>query len=97
MIQINDKYFISADSKNYILKEKYTVKDEESKNFGNEVYKDLGYFGKLENLIQYVVGLKTKEYIAKDKINTLDELIKKMEKINKDVNKQFNIARKNEN
>lgn len=36
MIKIGDKYYIKSDDNQYILCERGTIKDPESKNFGNE-------------------------------------------------------------
>lgn len=94
MIKISDKYYISADNKNYILQEQSTVKDENSKNFGKIVYKDLGYFGKVEEVIRYIIELQIRQYVAKDKINSLEQLLNKIKRIEKDINNQFNMSSK---
>lgn len=94
MIKISDKYYISADNKNYILQEQSTVKDETSKNFGKIVYKDLGYFGKVEEVIRYIIELQIRQYVAKDRINSLEQLLNKIKRIEKDINNQFNMSKK---
>lgn len=43
MLKINEKYYIDNDSCNYILLEKNIVKDEKSKNYGKEAYKNVAY------------------------------------------------------
>lgn len=40
MIQIDDKFFIDADSNSYTLKEKDKIQDKKSKNYGEEVFRD---------------------------------------------------------
>lgn len=41
MIKVNDRFYINANTNCYTLQEKTTVKDETSKNYGQDVYKDL--------------------------------------------------------
>ena len=94
MIIIDEKYYINADNKNYILQEKGIVKNEDSKNFGKEVFKDLGYFNSLDSVYHYVVNLKIKQYISKDKINTLEQLTNKIKRIEKDITNQFNMSKR---
>jgi len=43
MIKITDRFYINANTNSYVLQEKTTVKDEQSKNYGQEIFKDLGY------------------------------------------------------
>lgn len=96
MIKINEKYFIDADSKNYILKEKGIIKDEKSENCGKEFFKDLGYFRKLENVFDYMFELNVKEYIGKNNTKTVEQLLNKIKRIERDIRKQFNISIKSE-
>lgn len=96
MIMIDEKYCISADDKNYILQEKSIVKDENSKNYGKETYKTIGYFGRLDSAFKYLSDLKVKLYISSNRKNTLEQLSKKINSIEKEIEKQFNnISRKN--
>ena len=44
MIKITDKFFINATTNCYILEEKSTIQDKESKNYGKEVFKEIGYY-----------------------------------------------------
>ena len=44
MIKITDKFFINATTNCYILEEKSTIQDKESKNFGKVVFKEIGYY-----------------------------------------------------
>ena len=93
MIIIDDKYCIAADDKNYVLQEKSTVKNENSKNFGKETYKIIGYFGKLDSLFNYLLDLKIKTYVSSNRKNTIEQLLKKIDNIKKETEKQFkNIA-----
>ena len=85
MIKINDKYFINADSKSYILQEKTTVKDKESKNYGQEVYINLGYYVTLNSCINGIIKNETRNYISKDNIKSLEDLQKYIKKLEKDI------------
>lgn len=93
MIMIDEKYYIDADDKNYILQEKSIVKDEKSKNYGKETFKILGYFGKLDNVLKYLIDLNIKEYVSKNRTNTLEQLIKKINSIEKSMEKKFNMSK----
>ena len=66
MIKINDRFYIDADTSCYKLQEKTTVQDETSKNFGQEVFKDLGYYTTLESCLNGILKTLTREYIGKD-------------------------------
>lgn len=74
MIKINDRYYIDADSKNYILKEKTTVQDTESANYGKEFYKDLGYYTTIESVLNGLLKVGTREFISKDTEYTIKDL-----------------------
>lgn len=86
MIRINDKYYVKADEKNFILCEKSTIQKEDSKNFGAETETILGFFGSLEHAIQYLVKdygrkiVSEKDYTLKQALDDIkqynDELIK---------------------
>ena len=43
MIKITDKYYLDSDSCNYILIEKSIVQKEDSKNYGNETFKNIEF------------------------------------------------------
>lgn len=75
MIQISDRFYIDADTNCYSLKEKTTIQDETSKNFGNESFKDRGYYTTVEGCIEGVLKIQTREFIGnKEQINSLKEL-----------------------
>ena len=82
MIKINDRFYIDADTSCYKLQEKTTVQDETSKNFGQEVFKDLGYYTTLESCLNGILKTLTREYIGKDTINTIKELQEQVNKTN---------------
>ena len=87
MIKITDRFYINATSNCYTLQEKTTIQDEKSKNFGQEVFRDLGYYTTIEDALKGFFKKTTREYIAKDTVNSIkdlkDEIIKTQEFIHK--------------
>ena len=80
MVKITDRFYINADTNCYKLQEKTTIQDENSKNFGQEVFKDLGYYTTLESCLNGILKTLTREYIGKDNINTIKELQEQVKK-----------------
>ena len=78
MIKITDRFYINANSKNYILQEKTTVQDTESENYGKEVFKELGYHSTLESCLKGFLKATTREFIGKEQENTLQELLRQI-------------------
>lgn len=74
MIKVNDRFYINADSNCYSLNEKTTIQDETSPNQGNEVFKNRGYYTSIEGCIEGILKIKTREFIGKEEVNTLQEL-----------------------
>lgn len=79
MIKITDKFYIDATTNCYTLKEKVKVQDKNSKNYGQETYKDLGYYVSLESLLRGIIKTVTREYIVKNDAEIKD-LIKEIKK-----------------
>lgn len=75
MIKVTDRFYINATSNCYTLQEKTTVQDEKSKNYGKEIFKDLGYYATLESCLQGILKTTTREYIAQEQENSLKELV----------------------
>lgn len=75
MIKVTDKYYITANSNCYTLQEKTTIQDEQSKNYGQEVFKDIGSYVSIESCLKGILKATTREYISKNTINTLQELL----------------------
>ena len=75
MIKINDRFYINASINYYSLQEKTTVQDKASKNYGNEIYKDIGYYTTIEGCIKGLLKITTREFICKETKNNLQELI----------------------
>ena len=82
MIKITDKYYITADINCYKLIEKSTIKDENSKNYGKNTFKDIGYYSSIEMCLRGFKKVITKEYCSKETENTLKELLQEIKKQN---------------
>ena len=80
MVKVTDRFYINADTSCYKLQEKTTIQDENSKNFGQQVFKDLGYYTTLESCLNGILKTLTREYIGKDTINTIKELQEQVKK-----------------
>lgn len=74
MIKISDKYYIKSDDNQYILCERGTIKDPESKNFGNETENILGYYSTIEHALQGLEKIYGRRMIV-DKDYTLKQAI----------------------
>lgn len=79
MVKITDRFYINATTNCYTLQEKTTVQDENSENYGKEIYKDLGYYTSLENCLQGILKTTTREFIAQEQENSVKELIEQVE------------------
>lgn len=88
MVKVTDRFYIDANANCYVLKEKTIVQDENSKNYGQEAYKDLGYYVSLESLLKGIIKTVTREYIAKNntEINDLIKEIKRQEEFIESLN-----------
>ena len=78
MIKITDRFYINASSTCYTLQEKTTVKDEQSKNYGQEIFKDLGYYTTLESCLKGFLKAVTREFISKEEKNNVNELLEEV-------------------
>lgn len=78
MVKVTDRFYITANTNCYQLQEKTTVQDTESKNYGQEVYKDLGYYVTLESCLKGILKTTTREYLSKDEENSMNELMKEI-------------------
>ena len=75
MIKLTDKVYIKADTNNYTLTEKTIVQDKESKNYGKEIFKDLGYYTSIESCLKGILKASTREFIASNDVD-IKELLK---------------------
>ena len=90
MIKITDRFYITANTNCYTLTEKVTVKDTESKNYGQEVFKDVGYYSTLENCLNGILKTVIREFISSEDINSVYEL-KEQIKLTTDFLKSLNL------
>lgn len=82
MIKVTDRFYINATANCYTLQEKTIVKDTKSENYGKETYKDLGYYSTLENCLQGILKVVTREYISREEENSINELLKEIKRAN---------------
>lgn len=79
MIKIDDKFFIDADSNSYTLKEKDKIQDKKSKNYGEEVFRDRGYYVTLDGVLNGYLKAQTRDYVQNNDVD-VKELIKEIKK-----------------
>ena len=91
MIKITDRFYINANSNCYVLQEKTKVQDENSKNYGQEIFKDLGYYSTLESCLKSFLKINIREFIGKDCENSIKDLLKEIQNINNYLKEQFKI------
>lgn len=84
MINVNEKFYIDADENQFILKERGTVQDKDSKNYGEETQTLLGYFSTVEQALLCLEKILTRRAI-KVKDYTLKEAVEEIRAIHKDV------------
>lgn len=82
MIKITDRFYINATTHCYILQEKMIVQDPESKNYGKEVFKELGYYTTIDNLLKGFAKVTTREFISQKEKGDIEDLIKEIHRIN---------------
>lgn len=80
MIKVTDRFYIDANANCYVLKEKTIVSDKDSKNYGQEVYKDLGYYTNLESCLKGILKTTTREFITREEENSIYNLIKEIKR-----------------
>ena len=83
MIQINDRFYITGNTNCYTLQEKTIVQDENSKNYRQAVFKDIGYYTTIEGCINGVLKTTAREYVSKETKNSLLEFKEFIEQENK--------------
>ena len=91
MIKINERFYINANSNQYILQEKTIIKDEKSKNFGKETFKDLGYYVSMEGVLRGIFKTQLREYISKEDKNSIEDLLNEIKRIEKELEKFKNV------
>ena len=81
MVKVDENYSITADNHCFILKQKYVIQDENSKNFGNVFHRDVGYYTSFAELIKGIRKLYLRDYLKKETEHTLDELLAECKRI----------------
>lgn len=87
MVKITDRFYINATTNSYTLQEKTTVKDLESKNYGQEIFKDLGYYITVEGALKGMLKTINREFIGKEQENSMNDLLKEIKKQNEFIKK----------
>ena len=82
MIEITDRFYISADTNCYKVLEKTQVQDEKSENYGKDVFENVGYFVTIEQCINGILKAMSREYVAKETKNTMQDLKDEIRKQN---------------
>lgn len=73
MLKINENYYLDSDDLQYILLKKTIVTNKESKNFGKEMFKNIGYYGTLESLKKSLLEKEIKDNI--ELLNNIDKVV----------------------
>lgn len=81
MIKITDKYYLDSDPMQFIISERSVVQDVKSKNYGQERFTQVAFFGNLEQLKHWLVNKSLMENL--DLLNNIDECIKLSRTIDK--------------
>lgn len=79
MIRLDEDYYIRADDKNYMLCKQREIKTGD--NAGKLLTDILSYHQTMESLIKYYMTLLVRKEIQKDRMNSVNSLIKKMREI----------------
>ena len=80
MIKVTDRFYIDANANCYVLKEKTIVQDKNSKNYKQEIFKDVGYYTNLESCLKGILKITTREFIAREEENSIYDLIKEIKR-----------------
>ena len=82
MIKVTDRFYINANTNCYLLQEKTTIQDTKSENYGKEIFKDLGYYTSIENCLNGILKVTTREYISKEEEeNSVKELLEQIRSV----------------
>lgn len=89
MVKIDNEYMINANEKCYTLEKIGIVQDKESKNYGKEVTTIEGYYSTIESALNGYIREKTRKYINKPIINTLEELLSEIKTMDNELKNKF--------
>ncbi len=85
-ILLGDNYKLKSDSMNYILQRKNIVQDGENK--GKESWVNVGYFGRIEQLVNLLVDLE----IKRSNVEELGDLIKVVREVENNIVKNIKLV-----
>lgn len=84
MVQLENDYYIHTDSRCYRL-----LKDTKKKNKdGKEMYKVIGYYSKIEDVLQAYINENVKKSIQDHDMN-VSELLKEIKELRNEVHEMF--------
>ena len=89
MIKIDDEYRITADTYCYTLEKVGTVEDVNSKNYGKEKSEPYGYYPTIAMCFSGYIKAKTRKYISDNTYNTIADLVKYIEDLEKFIKDKF--------
>lgn len=81
MIKMTKNYYLDADDKQIMLKEKSIIKDEKSKNYGEKSFNVLGYFRTVDSAILYLRKHLNNRMIKENDM-LFDEYLEKLKELN---------------
>jgi hypothetical protein len=60
-IRLTDDYKLVTDPHNYVLQKRNVVQDKESENYGKETWNSIGWYARLEYLVNKLIELEIKQ------------------------------------
>ena len=54
-ISISDKYFVTKDKYQFIVRERYSVTDKDSENYGEEKSRPVAYYKTIHCLVEFMI------------------------------------------
>lgn len=85
MVKLVDNYYLLADSHCYMLKEKVTVQDKNSKNYGEEDFRILGYYSSFKDCLGGILKSELRKYISNSDTNSIQELYDEIQRLHKKI------------
>ena len=89
MIKIDEEYIINATENCYTLEKITTVQDIKSKNYGKETKIIQGYYTTMQSVLKGYLKCKMRRFVDQDKINTINDFIKYLNKLEKFLKDMF--------
>jgi len=95
MVKINEEYFIDADKYNIILVKKSQIKEEKSKNFGEDKFEPIGYYSNIPDALKSLFNKKIKQKIEEKDFNSYNEFLKDLKDVEKKLSKDITALESN--